>query len=106
LRSRTLIVAVLAFWLAIGPAASAWAQLLEKTCETPTMAMSHDGCCGDEMDTASCLSSCLMASPALPVATPQTLPSDPAQSPVVRFTLERASVLAPPEVAPPKSLLS
>jgi hypothetical protein len=106
LRSRSLIVAVLAVWLAIGPAASAWAQLLEKTCETPTMAMSHDGCCGDEADQASCLGACLMAAPAIPVATPQLLPNDPAGSPVVRFTLEHASVLAPPDVAPPKSFLS
>lgn len=106
MRSRTLIVAVLAFWLAIGPAAIAWAQLLEKTCESQTMAMSHDGCCGDEMDTVSCLSSCLMASPAIPAAMLQTLPADPAQSPVVRFAFEHASVLAPPDLAPPKPFLS
>jgi hypothetical protein len=106
LRSRTLIVAVLALWLAIGPAASAWAQLLEKTCESAAMAMSHDGCCGDEADQASCLGACLMAAPAIPVATAQPLPNDPAQSPVVRVTLEHASILAPPDVAPPKSFLS
>jgi hypothetical protein len=106
LRSRTFIVAVLAFWLAIGPAASAWTHVLEKACESASMAMSHDGCCGDEMDAASCLSSCLMASPAMPVANPQTLPADPAQSPVLCFTMEHPSVLAPPDVAPPKSILS
>jgi len=106
LRSRTLIVAVLALWLAIGPAASAWAQLLEKTCESQAMAMSHDGCCGDEADQASCLGACLMASPAIPMAAPQTLPADPAQSLILGFALEHASVLAPPDVAPPKSFLS
>ncbi|HEY7238131.1 MAG TPA: hypothetical protein VH600_03110 [Burkholderiales bacterium] len=106
MKSRTFIVAVVAFWLAVGPAASAWAHVLEKVCDTTSMAMSHDGCCDDEMDTASCLSSCLMASPAIPVATPQTMADDPAQSPVLGLALEHASVLAPPDVAPPKSFVS
>ena len=40
------------------------------------------------------------------MAAPQTLPADPAQSLILGFALEHASVLAPPDVAPPKSFLS
>lgn len=105
LKVRSLLVALLAFWLAFGPAVSAWAQSLETPCESMSMAMSHDGC-GDEMDLTSCLSACLAASPAISVAPVQTAAGIAAHPPVFGLTLERASVLAPPDVAPPKSLLS
>jgi hypothetical protein len=104
-KARSIIVALLAFWLAFGPAASAWAQSLEKPCESMSMTMTHDGC-GDGMDQTSCLGACLTASPAISVVILQTAPADPTQSPVLLLALERASVLAPPDVAPPKSFLS
>ena len=105
MKARSLIVALLAFWLAFGPAVGAWAQSLEKPCESMSMTMPHDGC-GDDMDTASCLGACLMASPAISVAILQTPPAAPAHSPIVGLALERASILAPPDVAPPKSFVS
>jgi hypothetical protein len=47
-----------------------------------------------------------MASPAIPMAATRMLPAEPAESPVLSLMFGHASVLAPPDVAPPKSLVS
>jgi hypothetical protein len=104
--SRALIAVLLVFWLAFGPAASAWAKSADKPCESMSMSLPADGCCGDGMDQAECLSACLaassgMAAPAAPVCAAAV-----AAAVVGAPSFRHASILAPPDIAPPKPFVS
>ena len=103
---RRLIVALLAFWLAVGPAAAALAQSAERPCESMGFAMPAGDCCGEGMGEAKCLSACLAAAPAIAATGARgseraTTPGAVASPPVLH-----ASVLAPPDIAPPKTPVS
>jgi hypothetical protein len=99
---------LLALWLALGPLANAWAQSLaaDEPCESMSTPMAGHDCCGGDMDQAKCLSMCLAASPALAVAVLKfdTTAAPAAAIPVLSF--RHASILAPPDAAPPKAFVS
>jgi hypothetical protein len=105
IKNRAFIAALLAFWLAIGPlAASAFAA--SQPCESMSASMPADDCCGSGMDAAKCLAACLTISPAMSVVAAQS-PAVPAtQLPAVKPLSRYATLAGPPDVAPPKSLVS
>jgi hypothetical protein len=103
---RPFIVALLAFWLAFGPTASAFAQSADIPCESMSMSTPPDDCCGDGVDLGKCLSACLAVAPAMNAPAVQAVPPDVAVSVVDTLSFRHASILAPPDIAPPKSSLS
>jgi hypothetical protein len=106
-KKRCVIMVLFAFWLAFGPSVSAWAASVDEPCESMGMsAPANDGCCNDAMDQAACLSACLAASPAMAAPGLPTSEFAPADSVVVPPFFRHASVLAPPDIAPPKSSVS
>ena len=106
MNSRPLIVLLLAISLALGPLASAWAQSADTPCESMSMSMPEHDCCGNGMDQAKCLSACLMVAPAVATTAWRPEASAPAFVPVFTAHLGHASILAPPDAAPPKALVS
>jgi len=105
-KARSLIVALLAFWLAFGPLVSAWAQSADKPCESMSMSAPADDCCGGGMDQAKCLSTCLSAAPAMAVPAMHAATPDLGVAVVVAPSYRHRSVLAPPDIAPPKPFVS
>ena len=103
---RLFIAALLSFWLAFGPAVSALAQSADRPCESMSMTLPADDCCGGGMDQAKCLSACLAAATAMLAPAPQTLPAAEAAAGIAKLFFRHASILAPPDIAPPKSLVS
>jgi hypothetical protein len=99
MKLRTFIAALLTFWLIVGPVGTAWAAYAATPCESID-------CCGDGMDAAACLSACMVASPA--AATPvESIPRlELAATPIPGLSLRYATVLAPPDIAPPKTSAS
>ena len=106
MRARSFIAALIAFWLAFGPAASALAQSVDEPCESMGMSMPADDCCGNGMDQAKCLSACLAVAPAIAAPAPQTATSVAPAAVVDTLYFRHASILAPPDIAPPKPLVS
>lgn len=104
--TRTIVAALLAFWLAFGPAATAWAQSADKPCESMNMSMPAEDCCGDGMDQAKCLSVCLSVAPAMLAPAPHTVPLAALAANIAAPSFRHASILAPPDIAPPKFLVS
>lgn len=102
---RSVIVALLAFWLAFGPVVDAWAQA-DQPCESMSMSVSADDCCGGGMDQAKCLSACLSAAPAMAVPATHAEVQDPGVAVVIAPSFRHRSVLAPPDIAPPKTFVS
>jgi hypothetical protein len=105
-KSRPLIAAILAFWLAFGPVATAWAQSADKPCESTGMSMPADDCCGSGMDQANCLSACMAVAPAIAAPASPALSSIAASAVLATLSFRHASILAPPDIAPPKSSVS
>jgi hypothetical protein len=103
---RAFVAVLLAFWLAFGPLASAWAQSADKPCESMSMSMPADDCCGDGMEQAKCLSACLAAAPAVAAPALQPAAVRAAAAVVVPLSFRHVSILAPPDIAPPKPLVS
>jgi hypothetical protein len=101
---------LLGFWLILAPAASAWAAFAATP--TPCEAMGGmgeppaDGCCGGGMDAAACLSACIGAATVIVTGAAPLLPVELAQDGVPGISLRYATVLAPPDIAPPKSFVS
>jgi hypothetical protein len=104
--SRTLLAAFLAFWLAFGPAASAWAQSADQPCEGMAISMPAEDCCGEGMDQAKCLTACLAVAPAMAASPAHGASLVVANAVATRHPSRHASVLAPPDVAPPKPFVS
>jgi hypothetical protein len=102
LDNRALIASLLAFWLAVGPVVSAWAQSAGKPCESMGMSTPADDCCGDTMDRASCLDGCLGASSTIAAPATQVSTLHIPAVPVAPTPLRQAGILAPPDSAPPK----
>jgi hypothetical protein len=65
-----------------------------------------DDCCGDGMDQATCLSACLAVSPAMPVRAVQVNTTAVTAAVIATPSFRHASVLAPPDIAPPKTSVS
>lgn len=106
MRSKVFLSALLAFWLAFGPVANALAQSADTPCESMGMSMSADDCCNGGADQASCLNACLAASAAMSASDAHRVTPLSGHAIVVAPAVHRASILAPPDIAPPKRLLS
>jgi hypothetical protein len=106
MKSRSLVAVLLAFWLVFGPLANAWAQSADRPCESMTMSMPADDCCGSGMDQAKCLSACLAVSAAMPVSWLSVEPVIAVSTAVPAPSSPVSSVLAPPDAAPPKAFVS
>jgi len=109
MKLRPIIAALLTFWLIIGPVGTAWAAYAATPCESMgsmSQPLPQGDCCGDGMDAAACLSACMATSPAAatPVVSIQRLEVTAAAIP--GFSLRYATVLAPPDIAPPKTSAS
>jgi hypothetical protein len=106
---RSVIVALLSFWFAFGPLATVWAQSVaaDEPCESMNMSMPMQGhdCCGD-MDQAKCLSICLSAAPAIAFSALRLDPMVAVAAAVPASSTQHASILAPPDAAPPKLSVS
>src|SRR5690349_12271184 len=98
MKPRLFIAAMLSFWLAFGPAATAFAQSADRPCESMSMSMPADDCCGDGMDQAKCLSACLAVAPAMLAPTRQTLPPAATAAGIATPSFRHASILAPPDI--------
>jgi hypothetical protein len=105
-KARPLIVSLLAFWLAFGPLASAMAQSSDIPCESTGMSMPVDDCCGGNMDQAKCLSACLAVSAAIVAPALRISALDPISIVFSALSFRHASILAPPDIAPPKPFVS
>jgi hypothetical protein len=103
---RVVLAALLAFWLAFGLLASAWAQSAGQPCESMGMSLPADDCCGDGLDQAKCLSPCLAVSPAMVAGAVQVNTTAVTAAVIATPSFRHASVLAPPDIAPPKSSVS
>ena len=108
MKLRPFIATLLAFWLVFGPVGTAMASA-PAPCESMDSAsqpVPQGDCCGDAMDAAACLNACLATSPA--AATPEqgTQRLRLTGSSIPSLSLRYATVLAPPDIAPPKTLLS
>lgn len=106
MKLRALIVALLSFWFAFGPALGALAQAADPPCESMAMTVPADECCEGAMEAAKCWSACVSSAPAMAAAVVARCPICGASSAVVAEPLRHASFFTPPEVAPPKSVVS
>jgi hypothetical protein len=63
-------------------------------------------CCGEAMDAAACLSACLATSPLVAAPEQPIQRLQLTESSIPGLSLRYATVLAPPDVAPPKTFVS
>ena len=109
MKLRPFIAALLAFWLAFGPVGTALASSAPAPCESMgsmSQPAPQGDCCGDAMDAAACLSACLAMSPIAAAPEQQTQRLQLTESSIPSLSLRYATVLAPPDVAPPKTFVS
>lgn len=99
---RPYLTVLLAFWLAFGPVATAWAASAPTPCESMGDAAPGDDCCGGSMDTAACLSACVAAFMAVVAPAMQVQAVEAVHDAIPGLSLRYATYLAPPDVAPPK----
>lgn len=109
MKLRSFIAALLTFWLIAGPVGMAWAASAPTPCESMgsmSQPQPQGDCCDDGMDAAACLSACMAASAV--AAVPADLLQRPQVSEMVvsSLSLRYATVVAPPDIAPPKSSVS
>ena len=109
MKLRPVIAMLITFWLVVGPVGTAWAAYTATPCESMgsmSQPLPQGECCGDSMDTAACLSACMATSPAAatPVVSIQRLQLTATAIP--SLSLRYATVLAPPDIAPPKTSAS
>lgn len=109
MKLRPFIAALLTFWLIVGPVGTAWAAYAATPCESMGsmgQPLPQGDCCADGMDAAACLSACLATSPA--AATPEQgiQRLQLTESSIPSLSLRYATVLAPPDIAPPKTFVS
>lgn len=109
MKLRPFVAALVTFWLILGPVGTAWAASAPPPCESMgSMSGSapHGECCGDAMDAAACLSACLAAAPVAAAPQQQVHSLQLAESSLPGLASRHATVLAPPDIAPPKTLVS
>jgi hypothetical protein len=109
MKLRSLIAALLTFWLILGPVGTALAAAAPAPCESMdsmSQSLPHGDCCSDTMDPAACLSACLAASPVAAAPGQPTQRLQLTESSIPSLSLRYATVVAPPDVAPPKTFVS
>ena len=109
MKLRPFIAALLTFWLILGPVGTALAASAPTPCESMgsmSQSLPHGDCCGDTMDAASCLSACMASSPVAAAREQQTTRLELAGSSIPSVSLRYATLLAPPDIAPPKTSIS
>ena len=108
MKLRPFVAAVLTFWLIVGPAGTAWAAYAATPCETMgSMSQPQpEDCCGTGMGAAACLSACMATSPAAAAPEPLVQRAQAAETGIPGLSLRYATVLAPPDIAPPKTFVS
>ena len=106
MKARSVIAALVAFWLAFGPLVSAWAQYADAPCDSMSMSMPASDCCGEGTSQAKCLNTCLAVSPAMAAPVAQGDAATVAGDVIAALAFRHVSVLAPPDIAPPKPLVS
>jgi hypothetical protein len=109
MKLRPFIAALLTFWLIAGPVGMAWAASAAAPCESMgsmSQPLPEGDCCDGGMDTADCLSACMAASPmaAVPAQPMQRL--QVSETAVPGLPLRYATLVAPPDIAPPKPFVS
>ena len=70
------------------------------------MSMPADDCCGEGMNLGKCLSACLAVAPSIAAPALQAHAADAVFAGVPMLSFRHASILAPPDIAPPKSFVS
>src|SRR4029077_18625971 len=103
LKNSALVAVLLVFWLALGPVASAWAASASHPCESMSSSAPTDEGCGDAMDALACLSVCMTAASLITAPAVHTCAVVAAEAAVPALCLRFATVVAPPDVAPPKT---
>jgi hypothetical protein len=109
MKLRRFIAALLTFWLMLAPVGTALAAAAPTPCESMgsmSQSLPHGDCCGDTMDAASCLSACLATSPLAAAPEQQIHRLQVTESSIPSLSLRYATVLAPPDIAPPKTFVS
>jgi hypothetical protein len=109
MKLRPFLTVLLAFWLAFGPVATAWAAYVATPCESiggMNQPLPADDCCGDAMDASECLGACIAAFPAAAAPAMQVLEGEGAGSAIPGLFLRYATILAPPDITPPKPFVS
>ncbi|MGQ0652304.1 MAG: hypothetical protein ACT4P4_08575 [Betaproteobacteria bacterium] len=106
LKYRAVIVALLAAWLVIGPVGGAWASGGGAACESMMSAVPADDCCGGGAAASACAGVCAAASLGITVVAPGVPRIESSAVPIASLFFRYASRAAPPDVAPPKSLVS
>jgi hypothetical protein len=105
---RSIIAAILAFYLVLGPAVSALAADAATPCESMG-SMSQplpDDCCGDAMNAAACLSACIAASSVAVAGQVSAQRLEASDAAIPSISLRYATIFAPPDSAPPKPSVS
>jgi hypothetical protein len=108
-KTRILFAAFLALWLAVGPVASGWAAYASTPCESMSgmsAPVPGDDCCGDRMDPATCLSACMAVSPAAASPVLDVSRADSTNTEIPSRSFRYVTIVAPPDIAPPKSFVS
>ena len=109
MKLRPFIAAFLAFWLIVGPVGTAWAAYAATPCESMgsmSQPLPQGDCCPEGMDAAACLSACLAISPSAAAPAHLTQQLHISDTVVPSLPIRHAAVLAPPDIAPPKSFVS
>ena len=109
MKLRPFIAALLTFSLIVGPVGTAWAAYAATPCESMgsmSQPVPQGDCCGEAMDAAACLSACLAMSPIAAAPEQQIQRLQLTESSIPSLSLRYATVLAPPDVAPPKTFVS
>jgi|SRR5687768_2241820 len=109
MKLRSFIAALLTFWLIAGPVGMAWAASAPAPCESMgsmSQPQPQGDCCDDGMDAAACLSACIAASPVAAVPAQPMQRLQVSERVVPRLTARYATIVAPPDIAPPKSSVS
>ena len=109
MKLRPFIAALLAFWLVFGPVGIALASSAPAPCESMgsmSQVVPQGECCGETMDAATCLSACPVTSPVAATPEQRMQQLHLTDSLIPGLSLRYATVLAPPDVAPPKTFVS
>ena len=109
MKLRPFIAALIAFWLVFGPVGTALASSAPAPCESMgsmSQPVPQGDCCGDATDAAACLSACLATSPVAATPEQRLQRLQLTESSIPSLSLRYATVLAPPDIAPPKTFVS
>ncbi len=110
MKLRTFLAALLTVWLAIAPVANTWAAAKATPCESMGSMNQPlppaDDCCDGAMDASVCLKACATAAPVALAPALHMLGTETVGSAVPPLSVQYATMLAPPDIAPPKRSVS